>query len=156
MPTSTATSTLTWDADIFAYSALSIMAGASGANVQIDANNDGTFEQTLALAEGGSTYVTGVSVGARVVSDKPVQVVYFSGRPGSNYQSRDTSLLPTYRWSSSYYAPVSTVATYGTSVFLYNPGASAITVSYDYRSSASAYTTATVSVPASSQPLCQP
>ena len=72
----------------------------------------------------------------------------FTGRPTSNYQSRDTSLLPVNRWSSTYYAPISTVSTNGTVVFLYNPGASAITVSYDYRSSTSAYTTATVSVPA--------
>ena len=148
MPTTTATGTLTWDADIFDYTSLSIMAGAGGATVQIDADNNGAFEQTVTLAEGQTSYVTGVSVGGRVVSDKPVQVVLFTGRPASNYQSRDTSLLPVYRWSSSYYAPVSTQVANGTAVFLYNPGAGAITVSYDYRSSASAYTTATVSVPA--------
>ncbi len=148
MPTTTADATRTWDADIFSYSAVSIMAGAGGAVVQIDADNNGAFEQTVTLAEGETRYVTGVNVGGRVVSDKPVQVVLFTGRPGSNYQSRDTSLLPTYRWSSSYYAPVSTVSTYGTVVFLYNPGATAITVSYDYRSSASAYVTGSISVPA--------
>jgi uncharacterized repeat protein (TIGR01451 family) len=148
MPTSTATPTLAWDADIFSYSALSIMAGAGGATVQIDADNNNIFEQTVSLAEGETRYVTGANVGGRVVSDKPVQVVLFTGRPASNYQSRDTSLLPVYRWSSSYYAPVSTSASNGTVVFLYNPGASAITVNYDYRSSATAYTTASVSVPA--------
>jgi hypothetical protein len=155
MPTTTATATLTTDADIFAYTSLSIMAGQRGATVQIDKDNNGSFETTVTLAEGQTTYVTAVSTGGRVVSDYPVQVVLFSGRPGSNYQSRDTSLLPTYRWSNTYYAPVSTAdssgttsSTDGTSVFLYNPGTSAITVSYDYRSSASAYTTATVNVPA--------
>ncbi|MCX6876179.1 MAG: carboxypeptidase regulatory-like domain-containing protein [Verrucomicrobia bacterium] len=148
MPTSTPTSTLTYDADMFDYTSLSIMAGAGGASVQIDANNDGSFEQTVSLAEGGSAYVTNVSAGGRVLSTRPVQVVMFTGRPTSNYMSRDTCLLPTYRWSSSYYAPVSTTATYGTAVFLYNPGVSAITVTYDYRSTTSAYTTATVSVPA--------
>ena len=148
MPTSTATTTLTTDADIFAYTALSIMAGQRGATVQIDKDNNGSFETTVTLSEGQTTYVTAVNTGARVVSDNPVQVVLFSGRPGSNYQSRDTSLLPTYRWSSSYYAPVSTAAANGTCVFLYNPGTSAITVSYDYRSGTGAYTTATVNVPA--------
>ena len=148
MPTTTATGTLTWDADIFSYTALSIMAGAGGATVEIDADNNGAFEQTVTLEEGESQYVTGVNAGGRVVSDRPVQVIMFTGRIGSTYQSRDTSLLPTYRWSSSYYAPVSTSASYGTSVFLYNPGASAITVSYDYRNSASTYVTNTVSVPA--------
>ena len=148
MPTTTATSSLTWDADIFSYTALSIMAGANGATVQIDADNNGSFESTVTLAEGESSYVTNVLTGGRVVSDNPVQVIMFTGRIGSTYQSRDTSLLPTYRWSTSYYAPVSTTASYGTSVFLYNPGSSAITVSYDYRNSASTYSTATVSVPA--------
>ena len=148
MPTTTPTAALTNDADMFGYTALSIMAGAKASTVQIDADNNGAFEQTLNLSEGQTAYVSGVNSGGRVVSDNPVQVVLFCGRPGSNYQSRDTSLLPTYRWSSSYYAPVSTSSTYGTCVFLYNPGASAITVSYDYRSSTSGYTTATVSVPA--------
>jgi hypothetical protein len=148
MPTSTATSALTYDADMFGYTGISIMAGSKGATVQIDADNNGAFEQSLTLSEGQTSFVTGENTGGRVVSNNPVQVILFSGRPGSSYQSRDTSLLPTYRWSTSYYAPVSTSASYGTCVFLYNPGASAITVSYDYRSITSGYTTATVSVPA--------
>jgi len=72
MPTPTQGTTLTYDADMFAYTSLSIMAGAGGASVQIDANNDGTFEQTTALAEGGTSYVTNVSVGGRVLADRPV------------------------------------------------------------------------------------
>jgi hypothetical protein len=148
MPTTTPTSSLTWDADIFSYTALSIMAGANGATVQIDADNNGAYESTITLAEGETTHVTNVLTGGRVVSDLPVQVAMFTGRIGSTYQSRDTSLLPTYRWSTSYYAPVSTSAAYGTAVFLYNPGSSDISVSYDYRNSATAYTTASVTVPA--------
>ncbi len=148
MPTSTEGATLTRDADIFSYTALSIMAGAGGANVQVDADNNGVFEQSAALAEGGTVYVTGVNVGARVQSDRPVQVVLFTGRIGSSYQSRDAYLIPTSGWGTSYYAPVSTTSNYGTVVFLYNPGTSEITVSYAYRSSTSAYTTATISVPA--------
>jgi uncharacterized repeat protein (TIGR01451 family) len=150
MPTSTPTATLANDHGIFGYSALSIMAGRNGATVRIDADNDGDFEQTSTIAEGESLYVTEVNTGGRVLSDHPVQVVYFSGRVGSNYQSRDTSLLPTYRWSNSYYAPVSTESggNYRTAVFLYNPATSPITVDYAYRSGATAYTTANVTVPA--------
>ena len=150
MPTSTATSTLTTDADIFSStSACPSWRVPKGATVQIDADNNGSLRAD-GTPRGRADHIRRPesTSGARVLSDKPVQVVLFSGRLGSNYQSRDTSLLPTYRWSSSYYAPVSTSATYGTAVFLYNPGASAITVNYDYRSSASAYTTASVSVPA--------
>lgn len=150
MPTSTPTSTLTNDYDIFSYNAISVMAGAEGATVQIDADNDGSFEQTVALAEGENAYVTGVNVGGHVVSDNPVQVVLFCGRIGSSYQSRDTSLLPVYRWSNSYYTPVSTDngGDYRSVVFLYNPSASPITVEYAYRDSTSSYHTSTVSVPA--------
>ncbi len=145
------------DADMFSRTVLSVMAGEQGANVQIDADNNGTFEQTAALAEGGTSYVTNVVVGARVLSDNPVQVVLFAGRPSSRsvtgYMGRDTSLMPTTRWSSNYYCPVSTPATASgfpcsTVVFLYNPGASQITVTYAYRSSNTAYTTATINVPA--------
>ncbi len=144
------------DSDMFAYAALAVSAGPHGAQVQIDKDNNGVFEETVTLTEGQSLFRDTVNVGGRILSDMPVQVVLVAGRPGSNYQSRDTSLTPISRWSSSYYAPVSTPATglggtvSTTVVFLYNPGASAITVSYDYRSSTSAYTTATLSVPAGS------
>ena len=63
MPTTTATATLAPDTDIFGYTALSIMAGAKGASVQIDADNNGAFEQTVTLSEGETTYVTGVNTG---------------------------------------------------------------------------------------------
>ncbi|MCU0795680.1 MAG: carboxypeptidase regulatory-like domain-containing protein [Akkermansiaceae bacterium] len=148
MPTTTATASLTWDADIFSYTAISIMAGPGGATVEIDADNDGNPEQNVTLAEGETHYVNDVNAGGRVSSDRPVQVILFTGRIGSTYQSRDTSLLPTYRWGSSYYAPVSTPSGYVTSVFLYNPGTTAITVNYDYRSSATSYVSNSVSVPA--------
>jgi uncharacterized repeat protein (TIGR01451 family) len=58
-------------------------------------------------------------------------------------------LLPTNRWSSSYYAPASTTTNnYGSSVFLYNPATNSITVFYDYRSGASNYVTASTNVSA--------
>ncbi len=148
MPTTTATTKLTWDADSFNYTSLSVMAGSGGATIQIDADNNGVYEQTVTLAEGGTHYIATANVGGRVISDKPVQVVMFAGRISSNYQSRTGSLMPVSRWSNSYYAPVSTSTTFATTVFLYNPGTSSITVSYDFRKSATAYTTATVTVPA--------
>ncbi len=150
MPTSTATSTLTFDENLFSHNSFAISAGPGGATVQIDRDNNGIFEETVTLAEGETVYRDGVNAGGHVLADKPVQVVLFNGTVGSNYASRDTSLLPVYRWSHEYYCPVSTRTspTDGTVTFLYNPGASPITVYYDYRSSASAYTTASVTVPA--------
>ena len=148
MPTGAAAGNLTFDENLFSYASLVISAGPGGASVQIDKDNDGAFEETVVLGEGESVTRSEVNVGARVLADKPVQVVLFTGTVGSNYASRDTSLLPVDRWSSDYFNPVSTPAGDGTVTFLYNPGASAITVSYDYRTSATAYVTATVSVPA--------
>jgi hypothetical protein len=148
MPTSTATATLTNDENLFSYVALSISAGPGGASVQIDKDNNGAFEETVVLTEGQSIFRDAVNTGGRVLADKPVQVVLFTGTVGSNYASRDTNLLPVNRWSSDYFSPVSTPATNGTVTFIYNPGAAAITVNYQYRNSLTTYATASVSVPA--------
>jgi hypothetical protein len=150
MPTSTASGSLAFDENLFNHNAISIMAGPGGATVQIDKDNDGTFEETLSLGEGETAYRDGVDVGGRVVSDRPIQTVLFNGTVGSNYASRDTNLLPIYRWSSDYFCPVSTRTSPndGTVTFLYNPGSSDITVNYDYRDSASSYVTNSVIVPA--------
>lgn len=150
MPVTTASSTLAFDENLFEYTALSISAGKGGASVQIDKDNNGVFEETVVLTEGQSVFRSGFSVGGRVLATKPVQVVLFTGAPGSTYASRDSSLLPAYRWGSEYYSPVSTRTSPkdGTVVFLHNPNTSAITVSYDYRSNNTTYVTSTVSVPA--------
>jgi hypothetical protein len=128
------------DYQMFEYTALSIMAGEDGATVYIDANADGTDETTVTLAEGGSYFVNGgVSIGARVHSDNPIQVDIFTGDIGSNYESRDSALIPTGTWSNNYYTPVSTPSTSqgstgtDTTVWLYNPGTSGITVTYERR-----------------------
>ena len=81
-----------------------------------------------------------------------------TGDIGSNYESRDAALLPLNLWSNSYYTPVSTPhsvvgvggsQTYvgtDTTVWLYNPGTSAISVNFEYRV-AGVLTTAVLSVP---------
>ena len=148
MPTTATAGSLAHDENLFSYAALSISAGPGGASVQVDKDNNGVFEETVVLAEGESFYRDGVNAGGRVLANKPVQVVLFTGTIGSTYASRDTNLLPVNRWSSDYFAPVSTQLTNGTVTFLYNPGASPITVNYDYRNSLTGYATASVTVPA--------
>lgn len=148
MPTTATAGSLAHDENVFNYTALSISAGPGGANVQVDKDNNGVFEETVPLAEGESIYRDGVNAGGRVLADRPVQVVLFTGTIGSTYASRDTNLLPVNRWSSDYFAPVTTQLTNGTVTFLYNPGASPITVNYDYRNSLTSYATASVTVPA--------
>jgi uncharacterized repeat protein (TIGR01451 family) len=136
-----------FDNEMFEYAALSIMAGADGTTVQIDAAGDGTFETTLTLDEGESTYVADVEVGGHVVSSKPVQVDILTGDIQSNYESRDSALIPTDLWASRYYTPVSTPDVTSqdgderTTVWLYNPGSSSISVTYERRTAAGARTT---------------
>ena len=148
MPTTTEGATFTFDQNIFDITDLWISAGPTGATVRVDKDNNGVFELTNSLSEGQGIWVTNVNVGGQVVADNPVQVILFTGESGSAYGSRDTSLLPTNRWSSSYYVPVSTPNGNATVVFLYNAAATNITVSYDYRNSTSSYVTASIVVPA--------
>ncbi|MCM8639008.1 MAG: DUF11 domain-containing protein, partial [Candidatus Accumulibacter sp.] len=143
------------DAQMFEYTSLYIMAGPGGATVQIDKDANGSFETTVTLSEGQPHFVDGgVNVGGRVSSDKPVQVHFLTGDIGSNYESRDSALLPLNLWSSSYYTPVSTAATNNeaTTVWLYNPSTSGITVKYETRTgpSGNTITTTDLSVAAGS------
>jgi uncharacterized repeat protein (TIGR01451 family) len=145
------------DNQMFEYTALSIMAAQDNTTVQIDADNNGTYETTETLDEGETYYVNGgVNVGGHVLADKPVQVIVFSGDKGSNYESRDSSLLPVSTWSSNYYTPVSTADRSGTAalnatrVWLYNPGTSSITVNYQYRVGSGSLSTGSTTVPAGS------
>jgi uncharacterized repeat protein (TIGR01451 family) len=146
------------DHQMFEYTSLAIQAGEGGATVQVDKDNNGTFETTQALTEGQSLFINGgVVTGGHVVSDHPVQVHILTGDIGSNYESRDSQLLPTTLWTSSYYTPVSTASTgkggtggAGTTVWLYNPGASALGVNYTTRNGSGILTTTGLSVPAGS------
>ena len=141
------------DFQMFSYTALSIMAGMDGAAVQIDADNNGTFEINTTLSEGQSYLATNVFAGAHVISDRPVQVDIFTGDVLSNYESRDSALIPTGTWSSDYYTPVSTPSTSqgtngtDTTVWLFNSGTSQIAVNYK-RWVAGVMTTSTINVAA--------
>jgi uncharacterized repeat protein (TIGR01451 family) len=143
------------DYQMFEYTNLSIMAGQDGASVSVDLNGDGDFGDTgefsgLSLAEGGSTYLTNVAsnvnYGAHVVSTRPVQVHMLTGDIASNYESRDSGLIPTSLWSNDYYTPVSTPVVNNderTSVWLYNPWAMNMTIQYQRRNGAPGTITAT-------------
>ncbi len=113
---------------MFQYSALSVMASQNGTQVQIDADADDTYETTITLNEGESYLAEYTLQGARVLADKPVQVLLVTGDIGSNYASRDMNLLPVSSYSSSYWSPVGVntdnwpSSTAGpVRLFLYNP-----------------------------------
>lgn len=100
------TNTTTNAGQMFEYAALSIMASQNTTSVDIDADANGSYETNVPLNEGGSYLVTGISQGARVQSDKPVQVVLVTGDIDSNYASRDMNLLPTSAFGTGYWSPV--------------------------------------------------
>jgi len=137
--------TATGAAQNFEYSSLHIIASQDNTTVQVDVDGNGTVDQTKVLNMGDAMYVNGsVKAGATVVSNNPVQVHELTGDIGSTYESRTFAIRPTSLWGSSYYAPVgTTLSTEVHTVFFYNPGASAITVSYETKVG-----TGTLSVPA--------
>lgn len=107
---------------MFEYSALTIMAGLNNTTVQVDADADESYELNYTLQEGGSQLVPNIKQGAKVHSDKQIQVVLLTGDIGSSYASRDMSLLPIHTWDSSYWSPVgeNDTPSYPTRLFLYN------------------------------------
>ncbi len=147
------------DFQMFEYTGLSIMAGAGGATVQIDANADGLFETSTTLTEGQAYLVDGgVHLGAQVSSDRPVQVDLLTADIYDYYESRFMRLLPTAYWAASLTTPVSTPATVtkgsttytcGTTVWLYNPGQTPLGVQYLTRTGGS-ITTNTLTIPGGS------
>jgi uncharacterized protein (TIGR02597 family) len=128
------------DHEMFEYTGAAIMAGEGGATLQIDADNNGSFEITMNLAQGQSHLINGgLGVGARIVSSAPVQVDLLTGDINEIFESRFYRLLPTNLWADSYYSPVSTPSSAqgfdgtSTTVWLYNPNSSTISVNHSTR-----------------------
>jgi len=122
----------------FSYSGLEVMAKDANTLVYIDLNNDGDYVDAnevngTSIGEGQTVYKNGgVPQGARVVTTKPVQVFLMTGRIGSNYEDHSYQVFPTQGLVNDYIAPASTARTtggaYATVLYLYNPQATAITV----------------------------
>ena len=92
----------------FRYTALFIRASENNTTVNIDRDNDGVFETTTVLNEGGSYLVNGgVLTGATVASDKPVGVELNAGGI-DNYSIRNAPIFPATWYSHTYYTPVPT------------------------------------------------
>ena len=128
----------------FEYTAVSVMAGANGTTVSIDVDADGTDDQTVVLDAGESVLVPGLSEGAVVAANGPIQADLLTGDVGATYEGRWFALLPTSQWATSYYNPVGTVVGDDpATVVLYNPSASSLPVTVNYQGGST-----TVNVPA--------
>ena len=115
----------------FAYTALFIRASENNTTVNIDKDNNGSFETTAVLNEGQSLLVNGgVLNGAVVTSSAPVGVdVHFGGIDG--FSSREVPIYPASWYSDTYYTPVPTTQSPDTAVvMLYNSLNRAITINW--------------------------
>ena len=116
---------------MFEYVGLFVMASENNTAVTIDTDGAGSAAPfTVTLNRGESYQVNGgVMKGATVISSKPIQAHLGTGDIGANYEARWFTLHPVEAWYSSYVTPVGTAADRDPCyVFVYNPGAAAITV----------------------------
>lgn len=92
----------------FRYTALFIRAAENNTVINIDKDNNGTFETTQTLNQGQSYLVNGgVLTGATVASNKPVGVELNAGGV-DNYSIRNAPVFPATWYSNTYYTPVPT------------------------------------------------
>ncbi|WP_218029039.1 Ig-like domain-containing protein [Segetibacter aerophilus] len=105
----------------FAYTAMFVRSASNNNVINIDKDNDGTFEVTDTLSEGQSLLVNGnVLSGATLVSTEPVGVdLHFGGI--DNFSSREVPIYPATWYSNVYYTPVPTTLSPDSAVvMLYN------------------------------------
>ena len=124
----------------FEYSAAYVMARQDNTEVRLN----GQLKATL---NAGENYVVRVRQGDSITSNQAVQVDLATGDINSGYEMRWYALVPRDDWSGDYYTPVGHRGS-PTKVWLYNPGGSSLTVSYDFRGGRSP--DGTISVPAGS------
>jgi hypothetical protein len=110
----------------FQYTALLIRASADNTTVNLDKDNDGSFETTFTLNEGEVHLVDGgVLSGATLISDAKIGVEFHSGGV-DNFSVRNSPIFPSTWYSDTYYTPVPTADNAGDSpkdssvVMLYN------------------------------------
>lgn len=112
-----------------------VQATQDNTNVQINDPATGGVEINVTISKGQTTQLYGVSKGTTIVATKPVQSQIVSGEAAAGTASKadGISLLPDDLWFTSYYSPATSGAGSDGKVdlYVYNPGTSAITVSYE-------------------------
>jgi hypothetical protein len=92
----------------FQYTALFVRAEYDGTVVDIDKDNNGSFETNFTLNQGQSFLVNGgVNYGATVASSKPVGVELNAGGVDT-WSIRNAPIYPSTWYSNTYYTPVPT------------------------------------------------
>ena len=120
--------------NLFKYVGMFIMAAQDNTSVTIDPNGNGVGTTNIVLNQGESYLVNGgIMTGGRVTATKPIQAHLIIGHVGASFASDWFTLYPVVSWSSSYYTPVGSASKVSQPayVYLYNPGATAITINYN-------------------------
>jgi len=114
----------------FEYTSAHIIAAQASTQVQVDVDNDGSFDQTQTIGAGESMFVNGgLLEGARIVANRPIQVHLLAGDVGADYEAHPYTLFPDNLLASTYVNPVgSSVTNQESIIYLYNPQSSAITI----------------------------
>ncbi len=136
---------------MFSYTAFYVMAEYDFTRLDLDRNNDGVFEETVYLNQGEPWFVHGgVVAGATVRGTQPFQCHLVTGDVGSTYEMRWFELWPDSQWGTDYFTPVGSRTSGGTDypslVYLFNPNATTITVSYATSTNNGSFTVAPNSV----------
>lgn len=119
-----------------------IQAAQDNTQLTIDVNGPGSPGgiTNVTINQGQSHTVTGVLEGATVSATKPVQVHLLTGDVGASYESRWYTLYPVDFADMVYYNPVASASSGDpSSVFIYNPTGSSITVNYNTTSGSGSF-----------------
>ncbi len=116
----------------YEFVAASITAAELGAILEIYLDGDGTVDEVRRLGPGENTLIQGVVTGSVFTSSDPIEAHLLTGDRASSFAGRWYSMVPTEEWSDSYFNPVGSASDgTPTTVTLYNPGTSAITVTHE-------------------------
>lgn len=116
---------------MFEYTAFYLMAAQDGTVVQVDADADGTFEQTATLNRGQNLVVSGLNQGARATAGKPLQAHLLTGDIGSGYASRSYALFADGQLANDYFTAVGDTTADPVRLYVYNPTGGSITVNFE-------------------------
>jgi LPXTG-site transpeptidase (sortase) family protein len=116
-----------------------VMAAVNGTNVQIDNPATPGVEVNVTLNKGDVTELFHINSRTTVTSSNPMQVQFIVGQfnAGLSSDSRSYTAVPDGLWDTAYYSSVPSgpvgLNGYGPAnadIYVYNPGASALTVNY--------------------------
>ncbi|HLF37610.1 MAG TPA: hypothetical protein VI520_06720, partial [Anaerolineales bacterium] len=133
-----------------------VQSTADGTLVQIDDPPVGV-DVSVTLNRGEVTQLYSIDSGTTVVASAPVQVQFIVGRfaTGGTSEIDGYSVVPDSLWDNEYYSPVGSAAVGGGDVdlFLYNPNASAITISFEDLTGSGSFSVPALSTRSYSDPL---